>query len=139
MENECIIKYSLSSLRDVEYIEIYNDKVVYRKSTYKSPVKKEENILEDYKKVITDIDFIKNILLDGCYMPFKNDLISSYNKVKELESRSLTRPKNSSRKDLMINDGNLKIFVDMYIAEYGDIFTNFVEQIKKAVFTKINS
>ena len=139
MENECIIKYFLSSLRDIEYIEIYSDKVVYRRSTYTRPIKKEENIIEDYKKVITDVEFIKEDLLDKIYFLVKSDLVSNYEKVKSLDPRILTRPKNSSKKELIFNDTDFKGVVDMYIAEYGDIFTNFVEQIKKAVFTKINS
>ena len=68
-----------------------------------------------------------------------SDMKKSYDKVKEIDPRNITRPKNTARKQLVINDEDFKAVIDMYVKEYGEIFREFVEELKVEIIRKISN
>ena len=130
MNNKEIIKYMSTSLNRSEYITIYSDQIIYEKV--------DEGANKSYKIDIKDSFFVDAMVLGNIYMPMKKQLVQTYNKVKELDVKDLHRPKNTARKQLLINDNDFNVSIDMYIQEYGEIFEQLISLIKKTILLQIN-
>lgn len=138
MEENLIIKYVSKTLGGTEYINIFEDKIVYVRNDLAIASKdKEPN--ESSKISIKSTSYVQNKILGDIYNKKKSDMKKSYDKVKEMDPRNITRPKNTARKQLVINDEDFKAVIDMYVKEYGEIFREFVEELKVEIIRKISN
>ena len=137
MDKKAIIKYYSSDINGSEYITIFEDKIVYEKNNIKINSGSNEDANVVCRIEIKDKFFVNSMILGNFYMSKKAEFIELYNNVDKLNPIDIHRPKNTSKKELLINDNDLNIRFDMYIKEYGNILDEFVELIKKIILTQI--
>ena len=130
MNNKEIIKYVSTTLNRSEYITINSNQIIYEKVDTRAN--------KSYKIDIQDKFFIDAMILGNIYMPRKESVIDSYNRVKNLDVKDLHRPKNTAQKQLLINDNDFSASIDMYIQEYSEIFEELISLLKKTIFMQLN-
>ncbi|MCQ2570718.1 MAG: hypothetical protein MJ154_00500 [Candidatus Saccharibacteria bacterium] len=135
-----LIRYSYRSFQSTETITVYKERITveYNKKisrpsediTFRNPVQIE----------VRDADFIKNIILTSTYAQFKEPMKKTYDQVNSLDPKTLTRPKNSAQQVLSLNvDEDFSATVDMFVKEYGTIFTKFVGYLRNIIKIRIDS
>lgn len=78
------------------------------------------------KKVFEDEEVVSSVL--AIYNNNKEYLVDTFQNVKAL-GNTLTRPKNTARKDLVIVDDNLEMIFDCYVQEYAPVVNEFVGEV----------
>ena len=135
--NEEIIKYTFTSLEGSETLIVSEDAVIYEKNELKITSNNSDTPQKLKKIEIKDKFFADSMVLGNAYMPLKKEIIKKYTEVQKLAPKDLHRTKNTAHKTIQINDRDLKINVDMYITEYGDIFEKLVSLIKGLILSEL--
>lgn len=133
-----LIKYISTSLKESEIIIVYEDMVIYEKNDLTIKSKIDDKPQKSKRIEIKDKNLIDSMVMKKAYMPLKNEIIKKYNEVQDIGAKNLHRLKNTARKNIIIDDNELKISADMYIVEYGDVFEKLVNIVKGIIFGGIN-
>lgn len=136
--NNIEIKFISKHIKGRELLTVVDNKIYYEKNNLKIASHEDDKPSVSKKIEIEDEKFIEQMLLKT-YSPVKNAMIEAFNNVNNMEVKEITRPKNTAQMRLSIKDSDFEIDIDMYVAEYGDIFKEFLLNIKQEIFSNLEN